>query len=137
MSVPTDFISRFCQNAPSPIVYSKQDVVDDFIKFIETECASQNSSDKIITYKMPKKFLSSFSRENFWNIIYSILVNQMGFSKSTYRFTFGHEYVYMKPKTFHYIKTGTRFQYNEEYEYEEWCDFHCIPDGIVMKFYVA
>ncbi len=30
MSAPTDFVSRFCQSAPAPVRYSKQDVVDDF-----------------------------------------------------------------------------------------------------------
>lgn len=135
MSVPTDFVSRFCQSAP--VQYSKQDVVDDFVKFIQTECSQIGHPEKIITYKMPQHFLNSFTKYEFWNLICNVLIKQMGFQKSPYVFTFGNEYVRMAPKTFHYVKTTTSYQYNEEYTHDDWCSFHEIPDGIVMKFYIT
>jgi hypothetical protein len=86
---------------------------------------------------MPQHFLTSFTKHDFWNLICDVLINQMRFQKFPYVLTFNNEYVRMPPKTFHYVKTTTSYQYNEEYQRDEWCNFHEVPDGIVMKFYIA
>ena len=136
MSVPKDFLSNFCQSPPPPIRYTEQDVIDNFIKFIQTECAKIPTPQKLVTYKMEQNFLTTFSRQQFWAIIENALSKQMGFTRSRYQFTFNHEYTHMAAKTYHFVKTEISYQYNEDYRYDSWCDFSQIPDGIVMKFYI-
>ena len=140
MSVSADFLSRFCQSVPvqKPVIYTKQDVIDDFCAYIQ-KCASESTtSDVYIQYMMPTKFNSTFTKLDFFAIIQDVLINQMRCTlhKSPVLFQFQMED--MKSKSFYFVKTKISYQYNEEYKSEVYCEFNKtneIPDGVFLKLY--
>ena len=140
MSVPTDFLSRFCQSPPiqKPMVYTKQDVIDDFCAYIQ-KCASESStSDVYITYMMPHKFMSTFTKLDFFGIIQDILINQMKCTLHKSPVFFQFQMDNMKSKSFYFVKTKISYQYNEEYKQEVYCEFNKpneFPDGVFIKLY--
>jgi len=140
MSVSADFLSRFCQSAPvqKPVVYTKQDVIDDFCAYIQRRASESTTNDIYIQYMMPTNFSSTFTKLDFFEIIQDVLINQMKFTFHTSPVFFQFEMENMKSKSFYFVKTEISYQYNEEYKREEYCQFNKIneiPDGVFLKLY--
>jgi hypothetical protein len=134
MSVTPNFLSRFCQAPSPPVVYTEQDIVDDFIKKVEEAVTQSQTSEVYVKYVFPDKFKTTFFKKGFWNIIQTVLVNQMNFSRNT--ITFAHDQQQMNYKEFYYFKIKIMRQYNEEYAHEQECRYEDEPDGVVLKMYV-
>lgn len=142
MSVSSDFISRFCQSAPvqKPVVYTKQNVIDDFCAYIQ-KCASESTtSDVYVQYMMPDKFKRTFTNYDFFVIIQDVLLNQMKCTLHTSPVFYKFQMYGLKTKSFYFIKTKTSSQYNEEYKHNVHCEFNKhaeIPDGVVLKLFMS
>jgi hypothetical protein len=136
MSVSPNFLSRFCQAPPPPVVYTGQDIVNDFMKKIEEVATQSQTSEVYVKYVFPDKFKTTFLKEGFWKIIQNTLVNQMNCIQIKNRITFSHEHLQMTHKSFYYFKTNVSYQYNEKYFHDSWCTFEDEPDGILLKLYV-
>ncbi len=140
MSVSADFLSRFCQQVPAPVVYTKQDVIDDFCAYIQ-KCATESHTSDIyvyITYMMPDKFKKNFTKFDFFVILQNVLINQMKCTLHSSPVCFQYEMEDMKSKSFYFVKTKISYQYNEEYKHQEFCNFNKfneIPDGVFLKLY--
>ncbi len=137
MSVTPNFLSRFCQAPPPPVIYTEQDIVNDFMKKIEEAVEQSKTAEVYVKYVFPDKFKTTFFKKGFWKIIQSVLVNQMNFSQTKNRIDFGFEEQQMKCREFYYFKTIETYQYNEEYYHDEWCTFDEDLDGVFLKLYVS
>jgi len=134
MSVTPNFLSRYCQAPPPPVVYTEQDIVNDFIKKVEEAATQTQTSEVYVKYVFSDIFKATYSKKGFWNIIQTVLVNQMNFSKTRNRIEFKQQ---MNYKEFYYFKTNVSYQYNEEYYHDDWCRYEDEPDGVILKMYVS
>ena len=136
MSVPTDFLTKFCQTPPAPKPISEQDIIDDFVNAI-TKCASESTSNDVyVRYELPEKFTNIFTKQQLWRIIMNVVMKQMGFSEARFTVTFNHDQWSLPYKTYYYEKKVKSYQYNEEYIHHEHCKFSENPDSIFLKMYV-
>jgi len=136
MSVPTDFLTKFCQTPPAPKPISEQDIIDDFVNAI-TKCASESTSNDVyVRYELPEKFTYRFTKQQLWRIIMNVVTKQMGFTEARFKVTFNHDTWSLPYKTYYYEKKVKSYQYNEEYIHHEHCSFSENPDSIFLKMYV-
>ena len=127
MSISKDFFNQFCQPI-ADVQYNEQNVVDDFMQFIKSNCTGLNNSEIIITYIFPKKFVHYFGKAQVISILKNVLINQMKFKQKI----FGYGFI---SNMFHFVKKETTYQYNEPYTRYIEC-WNEDPDGIDVKFFV-
>jgi hypothetical protein len=135
MSVPTDFLSRFCQSAPVQKPFTKQDVIDDFCAYIQ-KCASESKTSNVyIEYIMPDRFKMTFTNYEFFSVIRDVLLNQMKCTLHNSPVMFWFQMEQLNSKSFYFVKTKISYQYNEKYKHNEFCNLEQNPDGVVLKLY--
>lgn len=138
MSVPTDFLSRFCQApvASQPVGYTNQDVIDDFCAYIQKCSSNSKSSTILIRYAMPEKFTNTFTKYDFFSIISSVLIEQMGCNFARKHLCFSFQTDTMSHKSFYFIKLIQSSHHGEYFFVDEWCELYNNPDEIIIKLYV-
>jgi hypothetical protein len=148
MSVPTEFLAKFCQAPPKPKPISEQDIIDDFVNTIEkvvsdstsntsnTSNASNTSNDVLVRYEFPEKFTQFVAKNEMIKIILKVVQNQMGFTECRNIIVFNHDVWRMPHKTYYFEKKETSYQYNEEYIHFDQCTVRDNPDSIFLKLYV-
>lgn len=136
MSVPTDFLAKFCQTPPKPKPISEQDIIDDFVNTIQKVVSTNTSNDVYVRYEFPQKFTYCVAKNNLIKIILAVIQNQMGFVECGNQIIFNHDLWRMPHKTYYFEKKQTSYQYNEEYIHFNQCTIRNNPDSIFLKLYV-